>query len=371
MDTPPYPWLTRALALLVMFATPAWSQDGRTTRTLHPPGTQFRQSLGQVLFSPTGSLYVAYRLVEENKTSTVLRLVKIDPVRAKITAMTDYSVPQVRLPRIASHFMLSEDSTVLAYAELHAPPVLLTLDPSTLKPLSSSERTLFASRDLGPHIKDFSGNSLVLSAEQCRARRPITVEAVREVALNPANLNQVLSDRKMPLDDDPIDLEYWMKISGEDLSVVLPLERGALGFSDLKMHGWIHLFDSAGRTTDSLETRDCGVVKATLTLDRQFAVAVCERTIREGFRQEKSFSRRALVLEVPSLRLVDSFSISAMTLVEHGEQSDDVWTAGPSPAIWRGNDTLLVATPDSSGTIKLYSLPLHKTETAQKQGKTP
>ena len=358
MERPRHPWLIFVLTLALCWGTPVWSQDSHNTKVVHPAGAEFRQSLGQVLFSPEGNLYVAYRVRGENKTSAMLRVIKIDPFRGKVSATADYPVPETQLPRVSSHFMLSGDSTVLAYAELHAPHVLLTLDANTLGPLSSSQATLFASRDLQPHIKDFNGQSLVLSAEQCRPRRPLTVEAVREVALNPADLTQILSDKKMSLDDDPIELKYWMKMSGEDLSVVLPLEHGALGFTDLKTHGWVRLFDSAGKTVDSLELRDCGVAKAALTLDRQFAVAVCERTVRDNFHHEKNFSRKAMVLEASTLKVLNSFPVSAMTLVEHGPEAEDVWTASPSPAIWHGKNGLLVGLPDSSSTIKLYSLPL-------------
>lgn len=357
MAKTPHAWLC-GLILALICGTPAWSQERHTTKALRPAGAQFQQSLGQLLFSPEGYLYVAYRLSEQDKTSSTLRIFKIDPVRGKALASADYAVPKVRLPRGSSHFMLSEDSTVLAYAELHAPQVLLTMDAKTLRPLSTSRATLFASRDLGAHIKDFNGQSLVLSAEQCRPRRPIIVEAVREVALNPANLNQVLFDRKRPLADDTLDLKHWMKMSGEDLSVVLPLERGALGFTNLKTHGWVRRFDSAGATVDSLEIRDCGVAMAALTLDRRFAIAVCERTARDDFSPAINFSRKAMVLEVNTLRVVDSFSVSAMKLVEHDPEGEEPWTASPSPVIWRGNDGLLVAIPDSSSTIKLYSLPL-------------
>ena len=357
MEKSPHPWLTCGLALALIWGTPAWSQD-KHIRVIHPAGAEFRQSLGQLVFSPDGYLYAAYRLREEDKTSALLRVIKIDAAQGKVIATADYPVPRTRLPRVSSHFVLSEDSSVLAYAELHSPHVLLTLNADTLQPLSSSQATPFAKHDLAAHIKDFDGQSLVLSAEQCRPRRPITVEAVREVALNPANLNQVLSDRRIPLDDNPVELEHWMKLSKEDLSVVLPLDRGALGFTNLKSHGSMRLLEPDGRTKDSAETRDCGVASAALSNDGEFAVAVCERTVRDDFRHEKNFSRKGLVLEVNTLRVMNSFSVSAMTLVEHGSDSEEIWAASPSPAIWRGQDGLLVAVPDSSSTIKIYSLPI-------------
>ncbi|HEY6970453.1 MAG TPA: hypothetical protein VJA94_14695 [Candidatus Angelobacter sp.] len=357
MAKPLHPWLTSGLALALIWGMPAWSQD-KHTKVVHPAGAEFRQSLADLVFSPEGDLYAAYRLRDEDKTSSILRVIRIDTARGKITAMADYPVPRVQLPRVSTHFILNEDSTVLAYAELHAPHVLLTLDANTLKPLSSSQAALFAIRDRDVHIKDFKGQSLTLSAEQCRPRRPITVEAVRELALNPANLTEVLSDRKIPLDEDPIELETWMKMSKEDLSVVLPLERGALGFTNLKTRGSMRLLDSTGHTLDSAETHDCGVARAALSSDGEFAVAVCERTVRDNFRHEKNFSRKGLVLQVNSLRLMSSFPVSASTVVERGADSEEIWAASPSPTIWRGKDGLLVAVPDFSNTIRVYSVPL-------------
>ena len=365
MAKPLHPWLTCGLALALIWGMPAWSQD-KHTKVVHPAGAEFRQSLADLVFSPEGDLYAAYRLRDEDKTSSILRVIRIDAAQGKIIAMADYPVPRVRLPRVSTHFILSEDSAVLAYAELHAPHVLLTLDANTLKPLSSSQAALFARRDLGAHIKEFDGQSLTLSAEQCRPRRPITVEAVREVALNPANLNEVLSDRKIPLDEDPI--ETWMKMSKEDLSVVLPLERGALGFTNLKTRGSVRLLDSTGQTMDSAETHDCGVTRAALSSDGEFAVAVCERTVHDNFRHEKNFSRKGLVLQVNSLRLMSSFPVSASTVVERGADSEEIWAASPSPTIWRGKDGLLVAVPDFSSTIKIYSLPLPPENAAKNKG---
>src|SRR5215813_5104101 len=62
MERPRYPWLTFVLTLALCWGTPVWSQDSHNTKVVHPAGAEFRQSLGQVLFSPEGHLYVAYRL---------------------------------------------------------------------------------------------------------------------------------------------------------------------------------------------------------------------------------------------------------------------------------------------------------------------
>ena len=58
MPKPPYSWFTWLLVVIVAVAT-AWPANDHSCKTLSAKGGEFRQSLGQVLFSPDGSLYVA------------------------------------------------------------------------------------------------------------------------------------------------------------------------------------------------------------------------------------------------------------------------------------------------------------------------
>ena len=364
----PYSGFTWLLVVIVAVVT-AWPANDHSCKTLSAKGGEFRQSLGQVLFSPDGSLYVAYRVGSEGRVSSVLRVIKFDPIKAQPVATGDFPVPEVHLPRVASHFMLSQDSALLAYAELHPPQVLITIDPAMLQPISSSNAKLFTDHDLAPHIKNFSSSSLVLSAEKPRPRRPITVESVRELALNPANLSEVISDQKVSLEQSPNELQHWMKLSREELSAVAPLDDGALAFTNLRTHGLIRLLDQNGKEVSSLEVRDCGPAKAALTADRQFAVAICERPIRDEIHREQTLSRRAIVFEVNTLKVLCSVPVSSVTIREHGADPEDVWFASPSPAIWRGNSELLVAIPDSSSSIKLHTVSLQReTANAKKRG---
>ena len=335
-----------------------WPEEGPGSKVLHLKEAEFRQSLGQVLFSQDGSLYVAYRLRERNQHSTILRVIKFDPVTGETKATGDFPLPQVRLPRAATNFILSSDSSLLVYAELHSPQVLLTMDAATLKPISSSRAALFSKYDLAVQIKDFSSRALVLSAERSSRRRPITIESVHEVAVNPWNLGQVMSEKKMSVADSQSELQTWMKMSREDLSLVVPLEEGALGFTDWKTRGGITLFDSAGKGVASLPLRDCGVTKAAVTSDRQFALAVCERPVQNEQHHQTGCLRKAILFTVNTLRVLRNLPMSGMTLKEQAGDAENPWSASPSPAIWRGKDEILVAIPDSSSTIKLYTFSL-------------
>lgn len=348
------------LPCLLLLLAPAgiWPEEAGTSKVLHLKEAEFHQSLGQVLFSPDGSLYVAYRLREPNRRSGILRVVRFDPATGQTTASADFPLPQVPLPRAATDFVQSQDASVLAYAELHSPPVVLTMNADTLKPMSRAVAIPFTRYDLAVHIKDFSSDSLVLSAEKPTRRRPITIESIREVSLNPADLSQVISDRRFAVHDRPTELQTWVKLSKKDLSLVVPLEDGALGFTDLKTQGAITLLDREGKATATLPMRDCGVTKAAVTLDRQFALAVCERPVRNDLHHQVGALRKAVVVEVSSLKILRSLPVSGMTLKEQGPDSEDVWSESPSPAIWRGKDEIRIAIPDSSSTIKLYSVPL-------------
>jgi len=357
MDRFPHSRLSRLLVGLTLVAVLS-AEDGPGNRVLHPKEAEFRQSLGQVLFSKDGSLYVAYRLSEQNHRSTTLRVTKFDPATGEPTATSDFALPQVPLPRASTDFIQTQDSSVLAYAELHSPQVLLTMDAATLKLISRSSAPLFSKYDLGVHIKDFSSGSLVLTAERPRRRRPITIESVREVTLNPSNLSQVISEKKMSVEESPSELQVWMKRSREDLSQVVSLEDGALGFTDLKTRGEITLLDRAGKPVGTLPTRDCGVTRGAVTSDRQFALAVCERPVHNELHHPIGVSRKAIVFEVNSLKVLCYLPVSGLTVKEQGSDSEEVWSEGPSPAIWRGKEEVLVAIPGSSSTVKLYTISL-------------
>jgi len=63
-------------------------------------------------------------------------------------------------------------------------------------------------------------------------------------------------------------------------------------------------------------------------------------------------------VEVSGLKILRSLPMSNLTLKEQGIETDEIWSESPSPAIWRNQDELLVAIPDSSSNIRLYSLSL-------------
>jgi len=343
------------LLVCLMLSRVVSPEEGRD-KVLKLKEAESGQSLGQVLFSPDGSLYVAYRLREQNKRSGILRVVKFDSSKGEAKASADFPVPQVHLPRVATEFIQNQDASLLVYAELHSPSVVLTIDAATLKPISRSTTTPFSKYDMAVHIEDFNSHSLILSAEKPTRRRPITIESIHEIVLNPSDLSQVISDKKVAVGDRATELQTWMKRSRKDLSFVVPLEEGALAFTDLKTQGDIAVLDSDGKATASLPMKDCGVTKAAVTSDRQYVLAVCESPVRNELHHQIGCLRKAVVVEVSGLKILRSLPMSNLTLKEQGMETDELWSESPSPAIWRNQDELLVAIPDSSSNIKLYSV---------------
>src|SRR5215469_17462352 len=107
--------LTHSCLACVLFsltlAAVMWPEELPASKVLRLKEAEFRQSLGQVLFSPDGSLYVAYRLREQNKRSGILRIVKFDPSTGRIKSSADFALPQVYLPRVATEFIQSQDAS--------------------------------------------------------------------------------------------------------------------------------------------------------------------------------------------------------------------------------------------------------------------
>lgn len=335
-------------------------QQSKPTSVLHLSSANFREAPGEVLFSADGKLYVAYRLPNKVRASSALRVVVYDPVTGLVSNVRDYPVPTVSLPRVASDFILSQDDSTLAFAELHAPEVLVTIEAGTLRPLSTSDANLFGDQDFAPHVSAFSNRSLVLSAGELTHDGKVTaVHEVREVSLNPRNLREVVSEKTIPLeDDDGGKLSYWRKRvqAKKQVDHIVPLSHGALGLTNGASEGSIQLFDESGRELALLQNPDCGFVRASLSWDQQVGAAVCERTGLDESHFGETLRREAVVFEVKTLKVLATIPMSRMSVKERGPRRGDLWVAAPSPAVWHGKGRVQVAIPDFPDSINLYAV---------------
>jgi hypothetical protein len=275
-------------------------------------------------------------------------------------AIDDYPVPSASLPRIATAFLLSQDGSTLAYAELHAPQVVLTIEAATLKQLSISDEDIFGDKDSGPRVSTVNSHSLVLSSDRLGKNGRVTItEAVRKLSLNVSDLHQVVSDETIRPDADTERLRYWTEHirPKRDLSAVVPLDDHALSLTNMMSEGWIQLFDQTGKELATLHNPNCGFVKASLSPDQQVGVAVCEKTGLDEPHFGETLHREAVVFEVKTLKVLATIPMSRLSLKEHGPGRDDFWVATPSPVVWHNNERELVAILDFPDSINLYSIP--------------
>jgi hypothetical protein len=334
-------------------------QQYRMLKALHPSAASFGEAPGQVLFLPSGKLYVAYRLLGESATSSTLRVVFFDPVTGQQGNVRDYPVPSAPVPRVATAFIMSQDGSTLAYAELHPPQVLVTIEVATLNPLSTSEASLFGEQDFAPHVSTLSSESLVLSAGKLTHDGKVTaVHEVRKISLSTRNLKRVVSEEAVPVGEDVSELIYWRKRihAQHEVGQVLLLNDGVLGLTNLMSEGWIQLFDQAGKELTRLHNPNCGFVRASLSPDRQVGAAVCEETGLDEPHFGQTIRRDAVVFEVKTLKVIATIPMSRKSVKEHGSRRGDLWVAAPSPAIWHGKDRVLVAVPNFTDSIDLYSI---------------
>lgn len=351
-----------AVALTIGFMLEGRSQQPMLPKVLRPLAANFREAPGQVLFSPSGKLYVAYRVSEKGGTSSVLRVVIFDPISGQQTTTRDYPVQTALLPRVATAFVLSQDGSTLAYAELHAPQVVLTIEAATLKPLSISDAITFGERDSGPRVSSVNSHSLVLSSDRLgRNGRATTTERVRKLSLSVADLHEVVSDETIQPDADTDSLRYWTdRIRPKrDLSGFVPLDDHVLGLTNVMTEGSIQLFDQAGKELATLHNPDCGFARASLSPDQRVGVAVCERTGLDESHFGETLRRDAVVFEAKTLKAIATIPMSRLSVKEHGPERGDLWVAFPSPAVWHGNNGVLVALPDFPDSIDLYSISTH------------
>jgi hypothetical protein len=336
------------------------TQGYQLLRTFHPSDANFREAPGQVLFSPSGKLYAAYRVPGKSGTSSTLRVVLFDPLTGQQINLRDYPIPGASLPRVATAFLLSQDGSTLAYAELHVPQVIVTIDAASLNPQSTSDASLFDEQDFAPHVSIVSTESLVLSAGKLtHDGRTTAVHEVRKISLSPRNLRQVLSEKSIPLDEDISEVAYWLKRvhTQREVGQVLPTNDGMLGLTNAMSEGWIQLFDQTGKELATLRNPDCGFVRASLSPDQQVGVAVCERTGLDEAHFGQTLRRDAVVFDVKTLEVVATIPTSRASVKEHGPARGDLWVSAPCPAIWQGKDRVLVALPDFPDSINIYSIP--------------
>lgn len=327
---------------------------------IHLSGANFREAPGQALFSDSGKLYAAYRLPGEDGTSLTLRVAQFDPTTGQQVDVRDYSVPSVRLPRVASALLLSQDDSTLAYAELHSPQVVLTIEAPTLKPLSTSETDIFGEQDFAPHVSTLSSKSLVLSAGRLAHNSKTTsVHEIRKISLNPGNLQQVLSEKAISPDEDLTQLGYWHKRihTQREVGQIVPVNDGVLGLTNMIGEGWIQLFDRAGNEVATLHNPECGFVRASLSSDQQVGVAECTRTGLDEPHFGQTLRRDAVVFEVKTLKVVATIPMSRASVKERGPVRGDLWVASPSCAVWHGKQRVLVAVSDFPDSITVYSIP--------------
>lgn len=336
------------------------TQGYQLLRTFHPSDSNFREAPGQVLFSPSGKLYAAYRVPGKSGTSSTLRVVLFDPLTGQQVNLRDYPIPGASLPRVATAFLLSQDGSTLAYAELHVPQVIVTIDAANLNPQSTSDASLFGEQDFAPHVSIVSTESLVLSAGKLtHDGRTTAVHEVRKISLSPRNLRQVLSEESIPLDEDISEVAYWRKRihAQREVAQVIAVNDGVLGLTNVMSDGWIQLFDQAGKELATLHNPKCGFVKASVSPDQLVGVAVCEKTGLDEAHFGETLSRDAVVFEVKTLKVLATIPMSRLSLKERGPGRDDLWVATPSPVVWHGKDSVLVAVPDFPDSINLYSIP--------------
>jgi hypothetical protein len=338
-------------------------QQKKPTSVLHPSGANFREAPGRVRFSPDGKLYVAYRVPEREGTSSTLRVMGYDPMTGQQSRTNDYPLPVVSLPRVPTDFILSRDGSTLAYAELHDPQVIVTIDATTLKPLNTSVARMFGEQDFAPNVAEVNSQSLVLSAGKLTHDGKVTtVHHVRKLTLNVRDLHQITSEKSVETDADPEGRQYWRKriLPQEQVDNVLPLDRDhwVLGLSNRALEGSIQLFDKTGKLVAMLQNPACGFVGAGLSSDQQVGVAVCDRTGLDEAHFGETLRREAFVFEIETLKVMATIPMSRLSLNENGPSRDDSWVATPAPAVWHAKDRVLVAIPDFRDSINVYSIPV-------------
>jgi hypothetical protein len=369
-------WLT-GLAVLGCIRT-AVAKD-KPDAVFHAPQGDFQKSIARVVFGSDGQLFAAYRVRGNDASTESLHILIADPLTAKIKVERSYPAPKAGLPRVVDDLLVSPDGSTLVYAELHSPVFLDAFQPQTLETLSSSTSQLFTVEDFVPRVSGATETRVVLSSERRKG--------VRLVAIDLRNLGHVSEDSVFPFRKDEgrnfaVDVAgaavwlgqgtSWFKYdmkngdrlgeihTREDISSLRANEGKLLALTDTKLAGRIQLFDDHGKELAETHNDECGFVRASLSPDRQFGVAICDRTGLDESHFGETLRRRAIVFEVASLKVFASIPMSRNVIKERGAEPADFWIAIPMPALWHGKNRLLLAFPGPPDSISIYSMAVDK-----------
>jgi len=225
--------------------------------------------------------------------------------------------------------------------------------------MSMSDANLFGDQDFAPHVATITGQALLLSAGKLTHDGKVAaVHEIRKISLNPRDLRRVVLEKTIPAEEDLNELRYWRKHinARQELGRIIPLDRGALGLTNMLKEGWLQVFDETGKQLASLHNPECGFAGASLSPDQQVGVAVCERTGSDEEHLGETLRRDAVVFEVETLKVIGTIPMSKLSVKERGPGRDDLWVAVPSPVVWHGKDIVLLAIPDFPDLINLYSI---------------
>jgi len=366
---------------LLGYMAVAVAKDGQDVVVRAPQG-DFQRSIARVVFGPDGRLFAAYRIRGGAVNTEAVRLLAIEPVTGKIEVERSYPAPKAAFPRVVDDLIVSPDGETLLYAELHRPVFVAAFRSQMLEMLSSSTAQLFTAEDFMPRLSGATRTSVLLSSER---RGP--TGGVRVIALDLKNVDQVNEDSTLPFHKDEgqnyaVDVAgnavwfgqgtSWFKHdlksgdrlsemhSREDVSSLSASGQKLLGLTDKKLAGRIQLFDSNGKELADTRNEECGFVRASLSPDGQFGVAVCDKTGLDEAHFGETMWRRAVVFEVSTLKVVASIPMSRNVIKERGPERVDFWIAIPTPALWHGTNRLLLAVPGFPDSISVHSIPLDK-----------
>jgi hypothetical protein len=360
------------------------AQDGYTI-----PLEKLNSSLAiPSLAAHDGVLYVAYRSFDLLRFSNQLQVLAYDLKAHKELRHITISLPKVHGERAADGFAISEDGSVLAYAEVYQPCIVVLMSTRDLSEIGRSAVLPFSAEDHQRILAGFDGNQLGFAANFYKYANP-EVNGLHFLRIKTPSL-KVSSDKKAAgLTQDtstaiiwsPKSRITWLQSSSsgewqeytEDgqktgakfgSQAKYRVSHGATLTSDSTLFAYFGNLSDAGSVVSYRDNRASEVSLPCVPQPyssgdvAEYAGAICRTsTDREPENGgNKILSSEFLLLKADGPTEVWRHSMNFLVVADSNERDTGIQRG--DPLLYREGSKLLIVAPSKSPALTVYEVPL-------------
>lgn len=364
-------------SLLLLVSTLSWGQSEFTI-----PLTKLNSSLSLPSMAVCdGVVYVAYRSFDLLRFSNKLQVVAYDLNTHKELRHVTISVPKVHGARASEGLFISKDGQTLAYAELHAPGLVLLLAAKSLAEIIRSNTLPFTSQDHQRMFAGFDGNQLCVASDVFEYGKP-ELEGLRFIRLRLSDLKPS-SDTKIRglTQENPGSIVWlprervtwivrghiWTQYTeeghptGQELEHLNAISEGAIPRGETKLLSFYGRYEDGSiiSYSDHHERElklQCVPHPYGISSDRAYASAICttQRDILPEAGGGKIVTSEFLLLKVDGPTIVWRHPMNFLTVADGNDM--DAGIQKGDPQLYYTGSKLLIVAPSKAAELNVYEV---------------